>query len=131
MRPLRYSINVTLDGCCDHGAIPADEDLHRHAVENLNQADALLFGWVTYEMMESPWRPPAPTGARPDVGLEVGPDLLHPRLNVRARSSSLAEACQHLPHPPPSGTRAPGREGLRIPVFPGRVEGAIHSLQGR
>jgi dihydrofolate reductase len=44
----------------------ADEDLHRHAVENLNQADALLFGRVTYEMMESAWRPPAPTGARPD-----------------------------------------------------------------
>jgi hypothetical protein len=44
MRPLQYSINVTLDGCCDHHAIPADEDLHRHAVENLNRADALLFG---------------------------------------------------------------------------------------
>jgi dihydrofolate reductase len=35
-------------------------------VENLNQADALLFGRVTYEMMESAWRPPAPTGARPE-----------------------------------------------------------------
>jgi hypothetical protein len=53
MRPVRYSINVTLDGCCDHRAIPADEDLHRHAVEILNQADALLFGRVTYEMMDS------------------------------------------------------------------------------
>src|ERR1035441_1052307 len=52
MRPLRYSINVTLDGCCDHRAIPADEELHSHAIENLNQADALLFGRVTYEMME-------------------------------------------------------------------------------
>ena len=56
-----------MDGCCDHRAgIPADEDLHRHAVENLNQADALLFGRVTYEMMESAWRPPAAPGARPD-----------------------------------------------------------------
>jgi len=44
----------------------ADEDLHRHAVENLDQADALLFGRVTYEMMEAAWRPPARTGARPD-----------------------------------------------------------------
>ena len=43
----------------------ADEDVHRHAVENLNQADALLFGRVTYEMMEAAWRPPARTGARP------------------------------------------------------------------
>src|SRR3712207_9573724 len=66
MRPLRYSINVTLDGCCDHRAIPADEDLHRHAAENLAQADALLFGRVTYEMMEAAWRAPAQTGARPD-----------------------------------------------------------------
>ena len=65
MRPLRYSINVTLDGCCDHRAIPADEELHRHAIENFNQADALLFGRVTYEMMEAAWRPPARTGARP------------------------------------------------------------------
>ena len=53
MRPLRYSINVTLDGCCDHRGIIPDEDLHRHAVENLTRADALLFGRVTYEMMEA------------------------------------------------------------------------------
>jgi dihydrofolate reductase len=67
MRPLRYSINVTLDGCCDHrSGIAPDEELHRHAVENLAQADALLFGRVTYEMMEAAWRPSARTGALPD-----------------------------------------------------------------
>ena len=66
MQPLRYSINVTLDGCCDHRAIPADEDLHCHAIENLNQADALLFGRVAYEMMEAAFRPAARTEARPD-----------------------------------------------------------------
>jgi dihydrofolate reductase len=66
MRPLRFSINVTLDGCCDHREGHADEELHRHATENLAQADALLFGRVTYEMMEAAWRPPARTGERPD-----------------------------------------------------------------
>src|SRR5437867_750533 len=66
MRLLPYSINVTLDGCCDHRAIIPDEDLHRHAVENLAQADAILFGRVTYEMMEAAWRRPARAGARPD-----------------------------------------------------------------
>jgi len=66
MRPLRYSINVTLDGCCDHRAIIPDEDLHRHAAEILNQADALLLGRVTYQMMEEGWRLPVPSGARPD-----------------------------------------------------------------
>src|SRR5215470_11690792 len=69
MRPLRYSINVTLDGCCDHRAIPADEDLHRHAVENLNRADALLFGRVIYEMMEAAFRPPR---------VEAMPDWMEP-----------------------------------------------------
>ena len=44
----------------------ADEELHHHAVESLDRADALLFGRVTYEMMEAAFRPPAPAGARPD-----------------------------------------------------------------
>jgi dihydrofolate reductase len=65
MRPLRYSINVTLDGCCDHREGIVDEDVHRHAVENLGRADALLFGRVTYEMMEAAFRP-VWTGQMPD-----------------------------------------------------------------
>jgi len=65
MRPLRYSINVTLDGCCDYRGIIPEEDLHRHAAAILGQADALLFGRVTYQMMEAGWRTPAPAGARP------------------------------------------------------------------
>ena len=70
MRPLRYSINVTLDECCDHREIPADEELHRHATENLAHADALLLGRVTYEMMEAAWRPAAQAGVRPEWMLE-------------------------------------------------------------
>jgi len=58
MRPLRYSINVTLDGCCDHRAVIPDEELHRRAAEIISRADALLFGRVTYEMMETAWRLP-------------------------------------------------------------------------
>src|SRR5947209_13152696 len=66
MRPLRYSINVTLDGCCDHRVGIADEDVHRHAIENFDRADTVLFGRVTYQMMEAGWRFPAPAGTRPD-----------------------------------------------------------------
>jgi dihydrofolate reductase len=66
MRPLRYSINVTLDGCCDHRAMIPDEELHRHAAESIAQADALLLGRVTYQMMEEGWRQPVQAGARPD-----------------------------------------------------------------
>ncbi len=66
MRPLRYSINVTLDGCVDHRMGIADEELHRRAGEGIAQVDALIFGRVTYEMMEAAWREPARTSARPD-----------------------------------------------------------------
>jgi dihydrofolate reductase len=66
MRPLRYSINVTLDGCCHHEAgLPPDEDSMRYWTAQLEQADVLLFGRVTYEMMASAWRKPA-TDTWPD-----------------------------------------------------------------
>lgn len=66
MRPLRYSINVTVDGCCDHRGIPADEELHRHHARNLARADALLFGRVTYQMMEAAWRVATRTVVMPE-----------------------------------------------------------------
>lgn len=60
MRPLRYAINVTLDGCCHHEAgIAPDEESMRSWTAQMQRADALLFGRVTYEMMESAWRRPA------------------------------------------------------------------------
>ncbi|MCU1497278.1 MAG: hypothetical protein JWM47_1231, partial [Acidimicrobiales bacterium] len=66
MRPLRYSINVTIDGCCHHeSGLPPDEDSMRYWTAQMKRADALLFGRVTYEMMESAWRRPA-TGTWPD-----------------------------------------------------------------
>lgn len=64
MRPLRYSINVTLDGCCDHRVVVPSEELHRLHAANLERCDALLLGRVTYELMEEAWRRPA-TGTWP------------------------------------------------------------------
>src|SRR4026208_1419665 len=68
MRPLRYSINVTLDGCCHHEAgLPLDEESMRYWTAELERADALLFGRATYEMMEAAWRegpPPEGRGQR-------------------------------------------------------------------
>ncbi|MFT4262020.1 MAG: dihydrofolate reductase family protein [Nocardioides sp.] len=62
MRPLRYSINVTLDGCCHHEAgLPPDEESMRYWTEAIAEAGALIYGRVTYEMMEAAWR-------RPDSG---------------------------------------------------------------
>lgn len=65
MRPLKFSLQLMLDGCYDHRSGIADEAVHRNAAEAIAQADALLFGRVTYQMMESAWRRP-PSGVWPD-----------------------------------------------------------------
>lgn len=65
MRPLRYSINVTLDGCCDHAAATPTRELHEYAARGIARADALLFGRVIYQMMEDAWRPAAEAGMAP------------------------------------------------------------------
>lgn len=66
MRRLRYAINVTLDGCVHHEAgIPPDEEAMRFWTDEMERAGALLYGRVTYEMMESAWRRPA-SGPWPD-----------------------------------------------------------------
>jgi dihydrofolate reductase len=72
VRPLRYSINVTLDGCCDHREGTPDEETHRHATEGIERVDALLLGRVTYELMESAWRPPGQLEGMPDWMLPFG-----------------------------------------------------------
>ena len=125
MRPLRYSINVTLDGCCDHRAIPPDEDLHRHAVENIEQADALLFGRVTYELMEAGWRWPAPAGARPDwmesfartiaaaKKYVVSSTLEQVDWNAELVRGDLAEAVQQLKREPGKGLFT---GGVKLPL---------------
>ncbi|MGX1585720.1 dihydrofolate reductase family protein [Microbacterium sp. NPDC055502] len=60
MGTLRYSINVTLDGSCHHEAgLPPDEESMRYWTAQVREADAMLFGRVTYELMESAWRRPA------------------------------------------------------------------------
>jgi dihydrofolate reductase len=66
VRPLRYSINVTLDGSCDHQLGLASPSLHRHVIEEFDRADELLFGRVIYQMMESAWREVARTGNGPE-----------------------------------------------------------------
>src|SRR4026208_2073494 len=115
MRPLRYSINVTLDGCCDHRGMVPDEEPHRHATETLNRADALLFGRVTYEMMESAFRPPAPPGTRPDwmepfartidaaKKYVVSSTLKRVDWNAELLRGDLAEAVQQLKREPGRG----------------------------
>jgi dihydrofolate reductase len=55
MRKLIAGINMTLDGFCDHTAIIPDEELHQHYTDLLRNADTILYGRITYQLMEY-WR---------------------------------------------------------------------------
>src|SRR5690349_17667067 len=112
MRPLRFSINVTLDGCYDHREGIPDEDLHRNAAQNIAQADALLFGRVTYELMASAWRPgisrPAwmePFAQTIDAAKKyvVSTTLQHVDWNAELVRGDLATAVRELKQQPGNG----------------------------
>lgn len=129
MRPLRYSINITLDGCCDHNVGSTDEELHRYWTENIAQADALLFGRVTYQMMESVWRSTAQTGVRPDWMLPwmepfahtihakkkyvVSSTLTQVDWNTELVRGDLAQAVQQLKQKPGNGLSL---GGVKLPL---------------
>ncbi|MBV6403406.1 MAG: hypothetical protein GFGODING_00144 [Flavobacteriales bacterium] len=65
MRSLRFSINVTPDGCHDHTVGIPDEDLHRNAAAYIAGTDAMLLDRNTNQLMEGAWRMPA-NGVWPD-----------------------------------------------------------------
>ena len=52
---LTFALNVTLDGCCDHRAVVADDELHRYWTRVMDASEAMLFGRRTYELMEEAW----------------------------------------------------------------------------
>jgi dihydrofolate reductase len=124
MRALRYSINVTLDGCVHHEAgVAPDEELMRYWTEEMERADAQLYGRVTYEMMESAWRRPT-TGIWPDWMREweipfadaidrakkyvVSSTLSGVDWNAELVQGDLARAVQHLKQQPGEGLSVGG-----------------------
>ena len=67
MRKVIAAINMTLDGFCDHTAVTADEEIHQHYNDLLRSAGALIYGRITYQLMESYWPSVVknPTGNKP------------------------------------------------------------------
>ncbi len=55
MKKLIAAINMTLDGFCDHTTMIADEEIHQHYNELLRNAGTLIYGRITYQLMESYW----------------------------------------------------------------------------
>ncbi len=109
MRKLIASQNMTIDGFCDHTAVIADDELHNDAIELLKNADLLLFGRVTYQLMERSWPPivKQPTGNKPmdefAVLIENIPKVVFSRTlqtvkwkNTTLAGGSLAEDVKRL-----------------------------------
>jgi dihydrofolate reductase len=133
VRPLLYSINVTLDGCVDHSAVPADDALlqemlratQRHATDSIGRADALLFGRVTYQMMEEAWRRETRTIMLPDwtesfprtinamKKYVVSSTLSRVDWNAELLSGNLGEAVQKLKQQP---GKALFTGGVKLPM---------------
>lgn len=55
MRKLTFGINLTIDGCCDHTKGHGNEDVHQYFAQLMREADTLLYGRKTYELMVPFW----------------------------------------------------------------------------
>jgi dihydrofolate reductase len=65
MSELHATMNVTLDGCCDHTQVIADDEFHEWVTNLFIGASALLFGRVTYELLRGHWPAVAASGTGP------------------------------------------------------------------
>lgn len=67
MRKVIAAMNMTLDGFCNHTAMIADDEIHEHYNDLLKSAGTLVYGRITYQLMESYWPSVVkdPTGNKP------------------------------------------------------------------
>lgn len=99
MRKVIAAMNMTLDGFCDHTAMTADDELHQHYNELLRNADTLIYGRTTYQLMESYWPTVVknPTGNKPTDEFAVLIDNIskivfsHTLKNVEWKNSKVAK----------------------------------------
>ena len=98
MRKLIAAINMTIDGFCDHTAGIPDEEIHQHYTELLSEADAILYGRITYQLMEY-WQPLVknPSGEKTMDDFAIAIDKIpkivfsHTLKNVEWESAKLAK----------------------------------------
>jgi hypothetical protein len=110
---LTFSINLTLDGCVDHKEGIADDETHAFFTRLMDEGRAMLWGRVTYEMMESYW----PAVARGDVEAPRSVSGYGCRSRgSRSRPSTPAATCTSTARSSrSSSTRAPRREPHLVP----------------
>ena len=99
MRKLIAAINTTLDGFCDHTAVTADEEIHDHYTNLLNSAGTILYGRITYQLMENYWPTlvKEPTGTKSmdefAVAIDKIPKIVfsHTLKNIDWKTAKLAK----------------------------------------
>ena len=85
MGPLTFALNVTLDGCCDHREMVANDEMHRYWTRVMDAAGAMLFGRRTYELMEDAWPQVARDPKAAPAGPELGEEAPKPSPNTWSR----------------------------------------------
>ena len=97
---LTFSINVTLDGCVDHQEGIADDETHAFFTRLMDEGGAMLWGRVTYEMMESYW----PAVARGDA--EAPPAMREWAVKLEAKPKYVVSSTRK-DFPGPTATTSP------------------------
>src|SRR5260370_2039168 len=91
MRNLIYAINITLDGCCDHTKQVADEELHENYTLLLRDADLLVYGRKTYQLMVPYWPEIAKSQSETKAENEFARTFVSAKKIVFSRSLDRAE----------------------------------------
>jgi dihydrofolate reductase len=91
MRNVIYAINVTLDGCCDHTKMIADEEILEHYTLLLRDADLLVYGRKTYQLMVPYWPDVAKDPSETKADIEFAQAFVTKKKIVFSRSLDSAE----------------------------------------
>jgi dihydrofolate reductase len=95
MRNLIFAINMTLDGCCDHTKVTGDEEIHNYFADLLRDADVLLYGRKTYQLMVPFWPDTAKKNSGPTKSMNdfAQAFVAVDKIVVFSRSLEKAEGC--------------------------------------
>jgi dihydrofolate reductase len=91
MRKVIYAINITLDGCCDHAKMTADDEMHQYFTQLMRDVDLLVFGRKTYELMVPFWPDVAKNHSETKAMNEFAQAFVSIKKLVFSRSLNAAE----------------------------------------
>ena len=91
MRKLIYTINITIDGCCDHTKMVPDEEVLDYGAQLVRDADLLVYGRKTYELMVPYWPDIAKSQSETKADIEFAQTFVSKKKIVFSRSLASAE----------------------------------------